>query len=95
MGHPLEQLYDARVSSEAFPLVERWNAAKGYPEWVETEPGACPNGHPWGRPYSMRRGHVACLKHDGHRTWTCGTCEVTVLNPPHEGTLPAEKMPRL
>jgi hypothetical protein len=86
-------LYDAWVSSEKYPLVKRFNGR--YDEWVETEPDACPDGHPWGQPYSMRRGYRSCIEHDGHRTWTCGTCGLEVLNPPHEGPMPVEKMPRL
>jgi len=34
------------------PLVRRWNAAKGYAEWVEVQPTHCAEGHPYliGRP---------------------------------------------
>lgn len=81
------------ADGELYPVVRRWNAKRGWYEWVETEPDACPNGHPWTAPYSMRRGHQSCLEHDGHRTWTCDTCGVTVLNPPHEGELPSYRNP--
>jgi hypothetical protein len=85
-ARPFEQLYDGRVSSEEYPLVKQWNGR--YFEWVETEPDACPNGHPWGPAGSMRRGYLSCTEHDGHRIWTCVTCGVEVLNPPHEGDRP-------
>lgn len=70
-------------------LVKRWNAQRGYYEWVETHPLACPNGHPWGKPHTMQPGWATCSEHGhGHRIWTCATCNATVANG-HEDEPPA------
>lgn len=66
--YSLEQMYDARMSSEEYPLVKVWNPKKGYDEWVESHPDACANGHDWTKPESMTPGW-----HDMHRTWRCLT----------------------
>jgi len=75
------------MADKVYPLVKRWNP-QGWYEWVETEPESCSNGHLWGKPFTMLRGHIACREHGGHRTWTCRTCGELILDPVHEGELP-------
>ena len=75
------------MADKVYPLVKRWNP-QGWYEWVETEPESCSNGHLWGKPFTMQRGHMACGEHGGHRTWTCRTCGELILDPVHEGELP-------
>lgn len=77
------------MPSDEYPVVKRWNARLGRDEWVESEPDACPNGHPW--PGNILRGWRACAEHGGHRTWRCTVCAVLMLNPPHDGEIPAEQ----
>lgn len=71
-----------------YPLVR---CADG--QWVETEPDACPNGHPL-RPGTVQRGWTSC-RHDcspgGHRTWTCRECGAEIADPPHIGPPHAER----
>ena len=48
-------------------------------KWISHPPTRCPNGHTLG-PNRSLVGHQACLGHGGaHTTWTCLTCDATVL----------------
>lgn len=48
--------------------------------WVTLAPTHCPNGHRLGGGQVLV-GHLACLTHGGHTTWTCLTCDATVYGP--------------
>ncbi|MCK8671540.1 hypothetical protein M1M07_10465 [Rhodococcus sp. HM1] len=53
----------------------------------ERAPTICPVGHRL-IPNWVLVGWIPCdctLGAGGHRTWTCGICEVTIGSPPHVG----------
>lgn len=60
------------------PLVRRWNAAKGYHEWVEVQPTHCHREHPYriGRPdaqVTISWAGCGCpgARGGGHRIYVC------------------------
>ncbi|MCH9730147.1 MAG: hypothetical protein K0U84_10835 [Actinomycetia bacterium] len=52
--------------------------------WVTLAPTYCPNGHPL-EGNRVLVGHMACLAHRGHITWTCCACEGVVYAPALDG----------
>lgn len=76
-----------------YPLVEVWDEKFKTYVWQQTDPPACPNGHPWNKPFTMRRGHETCSRHGGHYWWRCATkgCDGEIVDPPHDGAIEPER----